>query len=149
MVRNLRGVVLVASAGLDPAEVEVLRLTTDELRQAWDRLVAEARGPAAPGRIVAGRSLRYWRDFLSWRTAAPLHGGPWPLLHAWGTPDEVVPQSAFEDSAAAQTIRSAPYCALRLGGADHNLQTADGGDGVQRVWSILETWMRDGSIRCP
>jgi hypothetical protein len=52
----------------------------------------------------------------------PCCRGPWPVLHAWGDADDLVPAAAYEQFAQRAQHRTAPYCALRLAGADHGLQ---------------------------
>jgi len=148
-VRNLRGLVLISSAGLDPIDVATLRFKSPEMTRAWSRVVESAAGPEPGSTVVQGRSLRYWRDFLTWRTADALHAGPWPLLQAWGTKDEAIPQEAFDQFSERQDERRVPYCRLRLSGADHDLQGPGRKDGVQRVWAAIEDWARTGKIRCP
>ena len=43
------------------------------------------------------------------------------MLHAWGDADEMVPPPPTNSLPSAQ-YRNAPYCALRLAGANHGLQ---------------------------
>ena len=148
-IRNLHGIVLIGSAGLDPASVASLRLSDPRLMEMWAEVVKATQGTASNTTIIHGRSLRYWRDFLDWRTADILHGGAWTLLQAWGTRDEMVPKAAYDEFARLQTTRVASYCPVEIVGADHNLQQPDGTDGIQRIWSILEGWIRNEVLRCP
>jgi len=147
-IRNLQGVVLIGSAGLDPPVVAEMRLNSHSSRERWADLMNQAASSLPEDTIVEGRSLTYWRDFLSWRTETLLHTSSWPLLQAWGTDDEDVPGAAYVAFSQKQDGRPSPYCALEIDGANHNLQTPDRRDGIQQVWSILEAWMREGATPC-
>lgn len=148
VLRNLQGVVLVSSAGIDPIAVASRRLSIRPLEREWAEVIEKAARPLPGTLIVQGRSLRYWRDFLDWRTADLLHVGNWPLLQAWGTDDEVIPRNAYDEFARQQVSRASPYCALKFVGANHNLQGPDGRDGIQRLWAVLDKWARDGVMPC-
>lgn len=135
------GVVMVASSGLDPRDAGRMQAERMGYRAAWDALARAQAGTGPDSLVLQGRSLRYWRDLWQWPVQQPLLQGPWPLLQAWGDADELVPSTAYEQFAQQALHRHAPYCALRVPGADHGLQTA-GVDGVQRLWSALESWGR-------
>jgi hypothetical protein len=62
------------------------------------------------------------------------------VLHAWGDADDMVPPAAYEQFAQRAQHRTAPYCALRLAGANHGLQAGEV-DGLQQVWAV-EGWGR-------
>ena len=96
----------------------------------------------ADSAVVQGRSLGYWRDLWSWPLALPLVRSPWPLLQVWGGDDALVPAAAYAHFAHLAARRTVPYCARRIGGADHDLQRPDGSDGVQQVWAWVEQWAR-------
>ncbi|MBX9831692.1 MAG: alpha/beta hydrolase, partial [Burkholderiaceae bacterium] len=69
---------------------------------------------------------------------------PWPLLQVWGTHDALVPAVAYARFEELASLRTAPYCARRMEGADHGLQRpAAGVDGVQQVWAWTEQWARN------
>ncbi len=147
-VRNLQGLVLMASAGLAPAQVAGLKARQDGHGAAWERLTRQAAGSLDDATVMQGRTLRYWRDLLAWPSQAALHEGPWPLLHIWGGQDDLVPPAAARQFAMHQTNRPAPYCAWEIPGADHGLQGPGGADGVQRVWARVEQWARTGRMPC-
>lgn len=151
VVQGLQAVVLIASSGLDPREAGALQAQRLGYGADWDALGALQVNPsAADDLVVQGRSLRYWRDLWQWPLQQPLVHGPWPLLQAWGESDELVPPVAYERFAQRMSgairagERTAPWCTLRLPGADHGLQSAQGAtpDGVQRVWAAVEQWGR-------
>jgi len=76
--------VMVAHAGLDPAEVGRLQARRLGAEAAWNALMAFAQRPEPAGqRVLEGRSWRYWRDLGHWPLEAPLLADPRPLLHAW------------------------------------------------------------------
>ena len=61
----------------------------------------------------------------------------------WGSDDALVPAVAYTRFAELAALRTAPYCARRIDGADHGLQRAAAGrDGVQQVWAWTEQWAR-------
>ena len=170
-VQGLAGMVLMASSGLDPREAGALQAQRQGHAADWNALGALQANPAADDAVIAqGRSLRYWRDLWSWPLQQPLIRSPWPVLQAWGEADELVPPAAYERfaqqlSGALRTgERTAPWCTLRVPGANHGLQAAPAAppdaaqpgaaqpnaarpdaarpDGVQRVWAVLEQWAR-------
>ena len=111
-----------------------------QVSQAVGQLVAGAPHDSV---VVQGRSLGYWRDLWNWPLTLPLLQGPWPLLQVWGSDDALVPAVAYTRFAELAALRTAPYCARRIDGADHGLQrTAAGMDGVQQVWAWTEQWAR-------
>ena len=105
-------------------------------------MVASQPSRWADSAVVQGRSLGYWRDLWSWPLALPLVRSPWPLLQVWGGDDALVPAAAYAHFAHLAARRTVPYCARRIGGADHGLQRPDGSDGVQQVWAWVEQWAR-------
>ena len=146
-VPQLAGLVLIGSSGLDPQQAGALQAEHLGAQAAWAALGHIQASRWADSAVVQGRSLGYWRDLWSWRLTQPLLQGPWPVLQVWGGNDALVPPAAYERFATLAAARSIPYCARRLGGADHGLQGgATGGDGVQRVWAWTEQWARNPSI---
>ena len=148
---HLAGLVLIGASGLDPQEAGALQAARLGQQAAWQALARAQAGPGVDTQVVQWRSLRYWRDLWQWRLAQPLRDGPWPLLHVWGGADALVPEAAYQRFAARARQRSAPYCALRLAGADHGLQgPAPGQDGLPQVWALLEQAARtQGQMDCP
>lgn len=146
-VPQLAGLVVLASSGLDPQEAGALQAERLGAQADWDelaRMVASRRPDSA---VAQGRSLGYWRDLWHWPLTLPLVQSPWPLLQVWGGDDALVPPAAYERFAGLASVRTVPYCALRIAGADHGLQrrTPDakpGEDGVQQVWAWTEQWAR-------
>ena len=146
-VPHLAGLVLIASSGLDPQTAGALQAQRLGVLPDWQAVGDEVAGRRPDTAVVQGRSLGYWRDLWRWRLTQPLLQGPWPVLQVWGGDDALVPPAAYERFATLAAARSIPYCARRLGGADHGLQGgATGGDGVQRVWAWTEQWARNPSI---
>jgi len=137
----LAGLVLLSSSGLDPREAGQMQARRLGALPAWEALGRAQAGVAPDDSVVQGRSLRYWRDLWQWPVQQPLLQGPWPVLHAWGDADDMVPPPAYEQFAQRAQHRNAPYCALRLAGANHGLQ-AGKVDGVQQVWAAVEGWGR-------
>jgi hypothetical protein len=140
--------VLVANAGLDPAEVaglQALRLGQGEAWQVLKRAAASERPDAL---IVQGRTLRYWRSLLGWPVAEPLLGSPLPILHAWGSKDALIPDEAYARFATRAASRQPAYCPLRVEGADHGLQSRNAVDEpidrLPQVWARIERWARGG-----
>ena len=105
-------------------------------------MVAGSRPDSA---VAQGRSLGYWRDLWNWSLTLPLVRSPWPLLQVWGGDDALVPLAAYERFAELASLRTVPYCARRLDGANHGLQRGAGPltDGVQLVWAWIEQWARN------
>lgn len=141
----LAGVVMLAAPGLDPRETGELQ--AHRLRQwsTWQSVQHAQSSGAADQIILQGRTLRYWRDFWTWPLARPLLKASWPLLRVWGDADELVPMVAYERFAKQASIRTAPFCDLRLPGADHSLQSGSR-DGVQWLWARLEIWARSPAL---
>lgn len=137
----LAGVVMLAAPGLDPRETAELQVRRLGQWPAWQRVEWARSSDAGDGVIVQGRTLRYWRDFWNWPLAEPLRLASWPLLRVWGDADELVPLAAYQQFATLARQRTAPFCDLRLPGADHGLQTGSR-DGVQWLWARLEIWAR-------
>lgn len=133
--------VLIGGSGLDPALAGRLQALRLGAQQAWARLDQLQASPRPDDVIAEGRSLRYWRDLWHWPLAQPLLQGPWPLLQAWGGEDALVPQTAYQRFQAQALARAAPYCGVRLPGADHGLQSP-ARDGVRWLWDRLERWVR-------
>jgi dienelactone hydrolase len=140
-VPHLAGLVLLSGSGLDPLEAGVLQAQRLGQLPAWLALDAAQRSDAPDSTETQGRSLRYWRDLWRWPVAGPLLASSWPILQAWGDADALVPAEAYLRFAERATGRPAPFCSLRLPGADHGLQQG-AQDGVQRLWAWLENWGR-------
>ncbi|HCF2118062.1 hypothetical protein [Pseudomonas aeruginosa] len=138
---GLAGLVMMAGSGLDPRDAGQMQAERLGHAADWAALGRAQAGPGADTQVVQGRSLRYWRDLWQWPVQQPLLQGPWPVLHAWGDADDMVPPAAYEQFAQHAQHRSAPYCALRLAGANHGLQAGEV-DGLQQVWAALEGWGR-------
>ena len=141
-VPRLAGLVLIGSSGLDPQQAGALQAERLGAQAAWAALGHIQASRWADSAVVQGRSLGYWRDLWSWPLALPLVRSPWPLLQVWGGDDALVPAAAYAHFAHLAARRTVPYCARRIGGADHGLQRPDGSDGVQQVWAWVEQWAR-------
>ncbi len=141
-VPQLAGLVLIGASGLDPQQAGVLQAERLGAQAAWAALGRIQASRWADSAVVQGRSLGYWRDLWSWPLALPLVRSPWPLLQVWGGDDALVPAAAYAHFAHLAARRTVPYCARRIGGADHGLQRPDGSDGVQQVWAWVEQWAR-------
>ena len=141
-VPQLAGLVLIGSSGLDPQQAGALQAERLGAQAAWAALGRIQASRRADSAVVQGRSLGYWRDLWSWPLALPLVRSPWPLLQVWGGDDALVPAAAYAHFAHLAARRTVPYCARRIGGADHGLQRPDGSDGVQQVWAWVEQWAR-------
>ena len=141
-VPQLAGLVLIGSSGLDPQQAGALQAERLGAQAAWAALGHIQASRWADSAVVQGRSLGYWRDLWSWPLALPLVRSPWPLLQVWGGDDALVPAAAYAHFAHLAARRTVPYCARRIGGADHGLQRPDGSDGVQQVWAWVEQWAR-------
>ena len=141
-VPQLAGLVLIGSSGLDPQQAGALQAEHLGAQAAWAALGHIQASRWADSAVVQGRSLGYWRDLWSWPLALPLVRSPWPLLQVWGGDDALVPAAAYAHFAHLAARRTVPYCARRIGGADHGLQRPDGSDGVQQVWAWVEQWAR-------
>jgi hypothetical protein len=148
-VPQLAGLVLLSASGLDPQEAGTLQAQRLGAQADWDELARAVAGSRPDSAVAQGRSLGYWRDLWSWPLTLPLVRSPWPLVQVWGGDDALVPTAAYERFAELASVRTVPYCARRLNGADHGLQqrrAAGGGDavdGVQQVWAWMEQWARD------
>ena len=138
---TVAGLVMMAGSGLDPRDAGQMQAERQGHAADWAALGRAQAGPGADTQLVQGRSLRYWRDLWQWPVQQPLLQGPWPVLHAWGDADDMVPPPAYEQFAQRAQHRHAPYCALRLAGANHGLQAGEV-DGVQQVWAAVEGWGR-------
>lgn len=141
-VPQLAGLVLIGSSGLDPQQAGALQAERLGAQDDWAELGRIQASRWADSAVVQGRSLGYWRDLWSWPLALPLVRSPWPLLQVWGGDDALVPAAAYAHFAHLAARRTVPYCARRIGGADHGLQRPDGSDGVQQVWAWVEQWAR-------
>ncbi len=139
---GLQGVVMVSHAGLDPRETAELQMLRQGQMPAWQALEKRQASDADETLIVQGRTLRYWRSFWPWSLTQPLLAGQWPLLRVWGDADAQIPPAAYEKFATLAAQRAAPFCDLRLAGADHGLQAPDQRDGLQVLWARLEQWAR-------
>lgn len=142
-VPQLAGLVLIGASGLDPQEAGALQARRQGVQGDWAALGQIVAGAPHDSVVVQGRSLGYWRDLWNWPLTLPLLQGPWPLLQVWGSDDALVPAVAYNRFAELAALRTAPYCARRIDGADHGLQRhAAGVDGVQQVWAWTEQWAR-------
>ena len=142
-VPHLAGLVLIGASGLDPQEAGALQAHRLGVEGDWVALGQIVAGAPHDSVVVQGRSLGYWRDLWNWPLTLPLLQGPWPLLQVWGSDDALVPAVAYTRFAELAALRTAPYCARRIDGADHGLQRAAAGmDGVQQVWAWTEQWAR-------
>lgn len=141
-VPQLAGLVLIGSSGLDPQQAGALQAERLGAQAAWAALGRILASRWADSAVVQGRSLGYWRDLWAWPLARPLVRSPWPLLQVWGGDDALVSSAAYAQFARMAAGRTVPYCARRIGGADHGLQRPDGSDGVQQVWAWVEQWAR-------
>jgi len=142
-VPQLAGLVLIGASGLDPQEAGALQARRQGVQGDWAALGQISAGAPHDSVVVQGRSLGYWRDLWNWPLTLPLLQGPWPLLQVWGSDDALVPAVAYARFAELAALRTAPYCARRIDGADHGLQRAAAGmDGVQQVWAWTEQWAR-------
>ena len=148
-VPGVSALVLISSPGLDPTNLAEMVAEDAGASASWRRLLHLAAGSAAEDRVVAGRSLLYWRVLLQWRVMDALASSDLPLLQAWGGRDASIPQRAFAKFAAARSALSPEsYCTLTWPAADHGLQ--DGAvDHIQDVWHHVELWQRSGRWSCP
>jgi hypothetical protein len=146
-VPQLAGLVLIGSSGLDPQEAGALQARRLGAEGDWAALAQIVAGAPPDSVVVQGRSLGYWRDLWNWPLTLPLLRSPWPLLQVWGGDDALVPAVAYTRFEALAALRTAPYCARRMEGADHGLQRRvpgeEGVDGVQQVWVWTEQWARN------
>ncbi|RZJ14437.1 MAG: alpha/beta hydrolase [Acidovorax sp.] len=146
-VPQLAGLVLLSASGLDPQEAGTLQAQRLGAEEDWAELARMVAGRRPDSAVAQGRSLGYWRDLWSWPLTLPLVRSPWPLLQVWGADDALVPAAAYERFAELASVRTVPYCARRLPGADHGLQRrmagGEGVDGVQQVWAWTEQWARE------
>lgn len=140
-VPQLAGLVLIGSSGLDPQEAGALQARRLGAEGDWAALAQIVAGAPHDSVVVQGRSLGYWRDLWHWPLTLPLLRSPWPLLQVWGGDDALVPAVAYTRFAELAALRTAPYCARRIEGADHGLQRP-GADGVQQLWAWTEQWAR-------
>ena len=138
---GLAGVVMVSAAGLDPVQSGELQAQRLGYASVWRQLEFAQASNSDHLHVVQGRTLGYWRVFWRWVLAKRLIDAPWPLLRVWGDGDEQVSLSAYLRFGERAATRSAPFCDLRLEGADHGLQS-DGRDGLQWLWAQLERWGR-------
>lgn len=143
-VPQLAGLVVLASSGLDPQEAGALQARRLGAQADWEELGRVVAGRRPDSAVAQGRSLGYWRDLWNWPLTLPLVQSPWPLLQVWGGDDALVPPAAYERFAQLASVRTVPYCARRLDGANHGLQrgTGQSTDGVQLVWAWIEQWAR-------
>src|SRR5450830_256416 len=143
-VPSLAGVVMISAPGLDPREAGELQAWRRGRWFDWQALQEAQASGERDDHLLAGRTLGYWRDFWRWSLAKPLLDAPWPLLRVWGDADAFVAVAAYQRFGQQAQTRAAPFCDLRLPGADHGLQSAPPGqrDGVQWLWAQLEAWAR-------
>jgi hypothetical protein len=130
--------VMVAHAGLDPAEAGRLQARRLGAEAEWNALMARVRRPEPAGSpMIEGRSWRYWHDLAAWPLEAPLLADPRPLLHAWSASDALIPEAAYTQFSQRAQRRAGGYCAMRFEAVDHQLRSAEG-DRLQSVWAALE-----------
>ncbi len=143
----LAGAVMISAPGLDPREAGELQALRLGQGPAWQALAAVQASDASDNSVHQGRTLAYWRSFWHWPLTQPLLNAPWPLLRAWGEADALVSDVAYERFGQQARARVAPWCDLRLPGADHGLARAppNARDGVQWLWAQLENWARHPS----
>lgn len=144
-VPALAGAVMISAPGLDPREAGELQAVRLGHGVAWQALDEAQASNASSNAQHQGRTLAYWRSFWHWPLAQPLLNAPWPLLRAWGEADALVSNVAYERFGQQARTRVAPWCDLRLPGADHGLARAPPNprDGVQWLWAQLENWARN------
>lgn len=143
----LEGVVMISAPGLDPREAGELQAQSLGQSLAWQALETAQASGASGDSLHEGRTLQYWREFWHWRVAEALLEAPWPLLRVWGDADALVPTVAYQRFSQKAAKRAAPFCDVRLPGADHGLQSGRPGlmdqhDGLQWLWARLEVWAR-------
>ena len=151
-VPALAGAVMISAPGLDPREAGELQAMRLGHVAAWHALDAAQASNASDDTLHQGRTLGYWRSFWQWPLAQPLQDASWPLMRVWGEADALVPVTAYERFAQQASTRAAPWCDLRLPGADHGLASTlpDGRDGLQWLWAQLENWARNPTAGlCP
>jgi pimeloyl-ACP methyl ester carboxylesterase len=144
---QIRMLVLIGSAGLDPAEVAALQAAREGDEAGWQKVLAAIASTQPDTAVLDGRTLKYWRTLNGWQVQQSLHESGLPLLQAWGSADDAVPSEAYRRFMAAMQDRTAPYCALPFQNADHGLQSP-AHDHLQDVWARVELWAR-GSTWCP
>lgn len=138
---RLDGVVMLSAPGLDPLELGELQAQRLGRSGAWRQLQAAQASTLDHSTVIEGRTLTYWRVFWGWVLAERLLRAPWPLLRVWGDADEHIPAIAYQRFAESAYLRTAPFCDIRLAGANHSLQS-DERDGLQWLWAQLERWGR-------
>lgn len=139
---DVRALVMVGNAGLDPMVTGGLQAQREGVSERWRQIFEAVDSGGPPERLIEGRSAGYWRDLRDWPLQGPLMQDPRPLIHAWGGQDVLVPSEAFEQfRRQAERARTAPYCALRFPTADHELREP-GGDRLQSLWRALEMALR-------
>ncbi len=143
-VADLAGVVMISAPGLNPREAGELQAQRLGQWPAWQALAHAQASDASDDTGLEGRTLGYWRDFWDWQLEQPLLDAPWPLLRVWGDADGQVSATAYQRFKQSSQTRSAPFCDLRLPGADHGLQIKQPAprDGLQWLWARLEVWAR-------
>jgi hypothetical protein len=148
VVPNLVGLVLLSSAGLNPREVGAMQADRLGEGHAWKSLVEASDSQLPDTLLIDGRTLRYWRDLMTWQLEQPLTESVLPLLQVWGDADDLIPPAAFVRFGKKSQARMASFCSWRMQGADHSLLGSNGNDGIQQVWARLETWARHGKMPC-
>jgi hypothetical protein len=139
---RIHTLVLIGHAGLDPIEAGALQAARAGESSAWARLLRQVTGTAADSRVVAGRTLGYWRDLQHWRLATPLLSSPARLMLAYGGKDAAMPEAAYARFLTRARASGREICVLRFPDANHSLQSADG-DHLQTVWATLEAALLD------
>lgn len=148
-IANLRALVLIASAGLDPRETLTLQAQKLGAGAALQELRAAVTSDQDDMTMHQGRTLGYWRDLWKWEVSQRLLASSVPVVQIWGERDELIPAVAYEHFAALAHVagRLAPagqaphICTKRLEHADHGLQSP-ARDGLQWLWAKLERWAR-------
>ncbi len=140
-VPHLAGLVMISAPGLDPLETGQLQARRLGQWSAWTVLASLQSSDASDDTIHEGRTLRYWRDFWSWKLTQPLLDAPWPLLRVWGGADALVPEAAYQRFTEQSQSLLASGCHIPLANADHGLQSGQF-DGLQWLWARIEVWAR-------
>lgn len=153
---GLKGLVMVGSSGLDPAELAEIQAVAGGDLAGWRRLQREAAGPRPDDSLRDGRSLGYWRDLLGWRSSDALLDSDWELLRAWGGRDALVPPEAYARFLARAALRKpASFCDWPVAQGDHGLQLRLPGGSLddaplQALWQALDDWSLAPATRlCP
>lgn len=146
---DLRGLVMISSAGLDPRDTLALQARRLGAEAAYREIGAAVTSDQDDLTLLQGRTLRYWRDLWNWQVTARLLASPTPIIQLWGANDSLIPAAAYQrfaalasDAEPARAPGQPPHlCTRRLEQADHDLQSPER-DGLQWLWARLERWAR-------